>query len=52
MDSKERKLTFLRDSFWNNFVDTGSIYAYGRYRGADQLLKEHQASKNSQPEFE
>lgn len=52
MDRKEQKLTFLRDAFWKTFEDTGSIYAYGRYKGADQLLKEHKATRNSEPEYE
>ncbi len=52
MDKKEQKLTFLKQAFWTRFEATGNIYDYGRYKGADQLLKEHQASKNSEQEYE
>lgn len=52
MDKKEQKLTFLKESFWKRFEATGNIYDYGRYRGADQLLREHQTSKMSQQEYE
>lgn len=51
MDKKEQKLLFLRDAFWSQFEKTGSIYAYGRYKGTQQLLKEHQAENNSQREY-
>lgn len=52
MDKKEAKLKFVRDAFWNRFEATGNIYDYGRYKGAEQLLNEHQASKMSQQELE
>lgn len=46
MDRKLEKLTFLRDGFWHVFTKTGSIYDYGKYRGAQQLINEHMASMN------
>lgn len=51
-DKKEQKLTFLKDAFWTQFQQTGSIYAYGRYKGADQLLREHQAQKQGGQELD
>jgi len=44
-DKKEQKLKFLRDAFWQQFKETGSIYAYGRYKGTEQLIREHNAQK-------
>lgn len=41
MDKKLEKLEFLRDGFWKLFTQTGSVYAYGRYNGAKELIKEH-----------
>lgn len=47
MKNKEQKLKFLRDSFWADFQKTGSIYAYGRYKGTEQLIKEMNNQKIS-----
>lgn len=43
MDKKLQKLEFIRDGFWNRFTKTGSIYDYGRYRGAKTLVDERRA---------
>ena len=50
-DKKTQKLTFLKEAFWQRFKQTGSIYEYGRYKGADQLLREHQAQMSSEEEL-
>lgn len=42
MDKKLKKLEFLRDGFWTRFTQTGSIYDYGKYRGAQTLVRERQ----------
>ena len=42
MDKKMQKLEFLKEGFWKRFTQTGSIYDYGRYRGAQTLIKERQ----------
>lgn len=44
-DNKEQKLKILRDGFWQLFEQTGDVRHYGRYKGAEQLLREHRAQK-------
>lgn len=40
MDKKLEKLEFVRDGFWQLFTKTGSIYNYGRYKSACELVAE------------
>ena len=39
MDQKLKKLEFLRDGYWQLFTKTGSIFDYGKYRSARELVK-------------
>lgn len=50
-DKKTQKLKFLRDGFWQLFEQTGDVRHYGRYKGAEQLLREHQAKISSEEEL-
>lgn len=48
MDRKLEKLEFLRDGYWKLFTKTGSIFDYGKYRGARQLVNERKQELENQ----
>ena len=49
-DEKLKKLQFLEKGFWKRFTQTGSVRDYGRYRGAQELVKERQNELNKSQE--
>ena len=48
MDAKLKKLEFLRDGYWKLFAETGSIFDYGKYRSARELVKNRKLELENQ----
>ena len=50
MDENLAKLEFLRDGYWKLFTQTGSVFDYGKYRSARELVKNRKLELENQQE--
>ena len=46
-DKQMQKLIWLKNACWKQFEQTGSSYAYGRYKGTQEVIAQRKANQQT-----